>query len=210
MPQTDNPDKKWITVGGKKIEVDLDESVKDYIDNPGKKDLRGEKEKHTKEARKAFIHRLNLNKSSVNYREEVFFDEFTKSGIIYGFNGQYARILSKGRHVQRHLNNIFKKSEMLGDSHWDTLHDSDRLEILKKSVVSPNYLKYDWVRIPAIIRDKIMKGAHPAGYEGNSGGVETTTPGVYNPVNDHKTISQRIKETDDKDEKDETRKDTSV
>ena len=200
MPQTDNPDKKWITVGGKKIEVDSDVDAEEYIREHGSKDLRGEKEKNTKEARKAFVHRLNLNKSQLNYREEVFFDEFTKSGMVYGFNGEYVRILSKGKQLQRHVNNVFKKSEMLGNDHWDTLHDSDRLEVLKSSVVSPNYLKHDWIKIPAIIRDKIMKGVHPAGYSGNSGGVESTTPGVFNPVNDNKTISQRIKETDDKDE----------
>jgi hypothetical protein len=206
MPQMDVPEKKWITINGSAHEVDSEEADK-LKQEGGTKDLRGEKEKNTKEARKAFVHRLALNKSNVNYREEVFYDEFQKSGTIYGFNGEFVRILSKGRQVQRHINNVFKSSEMIGNYHWDTLHDSDRLELLKSTVVSPNYLKSDWVKIPAIIRDKIMKGAHPAGYEGNSGGVETTTPGVYNPVNDHKTISQRIKETDDKDEN-EARKDS--
>jgi len=206
MPETEKKE-KWITVGGKKIPVDPDKEAEEHIGDQVKPDTRGEKEHNTKEAQKAFVHRLNLNKSQLHYRDEVLFDKFEKSGIVYGFDGEFVRIMTKdNRKHERHLNNVFKKTEMLGDAHWDTLEDRVRVQILKATKVSINYLKHDWVRIPAIVRDKITKGVHPAGYSGNSGGVESTTPGVYNPINDHKTISEKIKETDDKDEKTDNKK----
>lgn len=64
----------------------------------------------------------------------------------------------------------------------------------------------DWSTIPNVIQDKLKKGMAPAGY----GGVSTATGGVWNPVNDDKTITERIKDkeesADDDDDAEEPEK----
>lgn len=179
--------KKWITVGGKKIQVDEDESAEDAIREKLPTDSRGAKESNTKEARKSVI-RHDLNKSEFRFRDEVMFDDFKKEGKVGGFENDYVTIFSKGIKFVKHKNYVFKKSELIKGIHWDTMSIDERVVILNKSSISLNYLKHDWVKLPAVLQDKIQKDVS---------GVSTSTSGVYNPVNQDKTISDRIKEDED-------------
>ena len=130
-----------------------------------------------------------------NFRDEVMYDDLTKSGTVGGFDGNYIQIFNKGRKVIRISNDVFKKSEFIGNGHWDLMTVEDRRDILTKSNVSQNYIQYDWARIPAIIQDKIQKDGTPAGT-----GISTSTSGVWNPVNSDKTVDQKLKETKEKNE----------
>lgn len=180
---------KWITVQGRKVEIDPDGDPEAQIREKLPKDARGEKEKNTKQAMKKMVARSNLQKSKFNFRDEVLYDDLTKSGTIAGFDGQYVQIFTKGVKLVRHANNVFKKSEMLGDNHWDTMTIEARTLVLKDAGVSTNYIKHDWTRIPAILQDKIQKDGTPAGT-----GITSSTEGVWNPVNQDKPVSQKIKE----------------
>ena len=186
--RADEQDKKWITVQGRKVELGEGDKLEDKL----KEDLRGEKEHNTKEALKksVIIQRFNLQKSKFNFRDEVIYDNLQKSGTIGGFDGEYVKIFSKGRAVTLHKNDVFKKSEMLGDLHWDVMTIPDRRDILIKSNISKNYLKHDWARIPAIIQDKIQKDGTPAGT-----GISTSSTGVWNPVNTDVSVDTKLKET---------------
>lgn len=179
--------KKFITVGGKKIPVDEDESAEEAIREKLPTDTRGEKESNTKEARKSVI-RHDLNKSVFKFRDEVLFDDFKKEGRVSGFDNDYVTIFCKGLRYTRNANYVFKKSELIKGIHWDTMSNDERVETLNKSKISLNYLKHDWVKLPAVLQDKIQKDVS---------GISTTTSGVYNPVNQDKTISDRIKEDED-------------
>ncbi|WP_428323662.1 hypothetical protein [Nitrosopumilus sp.] len=196
MPEKKNDVKeegsKWITVNGRKVEVKPDESAEDAIREKLPKDTRGEKEKNTKEAvKKSFVKRYNVLKSKFNLRDEVVFDNFEKSGTVCGIDVGILKIFSKGTTFTRQFYEVFKKAELVGEYHWDMLSRNDRLELTKASGVGRTYIHNDWSQISPKIQTMIQKGAHPAGY---SGSTSTTTVGVYNPVNDDKTISQRIKE----------------
>jgi len=179
--------KKWITVGGKKVQVDEDESAEEAIREKIPSDVRGDKEKNTKEARKSVV-RHDLNKSVFRFRDDVVFDDFKKEGKVGGFENDYVTIFCKGIKYTRHHNYVFKKSELIKGIHWDTMSIDERTEVLKNSTISLNYLKHDWVKLPAVLQDKIQKDVS---------GVSTSTSGVYNPVNQDKTISDRIKEDED-------------
>lgn len=183
----EDKDKEWITIGGKKIQVDEDQSAEEAIREKLPSDTRGEKEKNTKEARKSVI-RHDLNKSIFRFRDDVVFDDFKKEGKVGGFENDYVTIFCKGIKYTRHHNYVFKKSELIKGIHWDTMSIDERVEVLNKSTISLNYLKHDWVKLPAVLQDKIQK---------ESSGISTSTSGVYNPVNQDKTISDRIKEDED-------------
>lgn len=193
MPTKIDNDKeqKWITVGGRKIPIDPDKSAEEQI-REKLPSARGEKESRTKQAKKAYVQRYNIIKSPFKIRDEVVFDKFEKSGILYGFDGDYVRIISKSGHYNKLANDVFKKSEIIDNRHWDTMDNGDRVSILKSLNISNTYIGKDWKNIPQNIRKIILKNLGPAGYEG---GVSTTTTGVYNPVNDDKSISERVKES---------------
>lgn len=204
---TPKDNEKWVTIGGKKIELDPDKDAEDQIREKLPTDIRGDKEKNTKETRKSIIKRFNLIKSPFKIRDEVVFDNLQKSGILYGFDGDYVKIFNKGSHYTKLANDVFLKSEMLGKQHWDTMENNDRLALLEKSQVSRNYINLDWAKLPELSRSTIIKNLGPAGYEG---GVSTSTPGVWNPVNDDKKVSDRIEESKDKKgKKDEEKRDNS-
>lgn len=190
-PLDDGKEQKWITVGGKKIPVGEDEDAEEATREKLPTDTRGEKEKNTKEAKKALVKRYNVIKTRVDLRDEVVFDNFEKSGIVCGIDVGGVTIFHKGNKYNRTFSEIFKKSEMVGEYHWDVLSKSDRIDLLKASKVGESYLNNHWCQIPYNIQKALQKGAHPAGY---SGSVNTSTQGVYNPVNDDKTISKRIEE----------------
>lgn len=149
--------------------------------------------RHIDSLQKNFVKRFNLPKTVMKIREEVVFDSFTKSGIVAGFTGDSIRILTDKGIISMYKNFVFKKSELInGGVHWDGISLKDRLEILKHSNVSPDYVNSTWYFIPYEVRNVIQKAEGPAGYEG--GGLNTSTSGVFNPVHDDKTVSERIKE----------------
>lgn len=195
MPEKIAPEdiKGWITVGGKKVPIKRDQdpesATREHLPNK-----QAEERKIKEETKKSFEKRFNIIKSKFNVRDEVVFDQFTKEGMVYGFEGDYLRIVNKDNHYIRPANDVFKKSELIGDIHWDTMTNRDRLEILEKSHLSQFYINKDWYELPQAVTAVIQKGISPAGYGGGSG-ISTTTPAVWNPVNDNKTISERIKET---------------
>lgn len=190
--------KKWITVNGRRIEVDPDQSAEEAI-REKLPDTRGDKEKNTKESlRKSLVKRFNLRKSKFNFRDEVLYDDLQKSGTIMGFDGTYVQIFTKGNRITRYSNDVFKKSELINNMHWDLMTIDSRAEILRKSNISQNYVRHDWAGIPAIIQDKIQKDGTPAGT-----GITTTSEGVWNPVNTDKTVDKKIKESMNQNEKEQ-------
>lgn len=198
-------DTKWITVGGKKIPIKPGEDVEDKT-REKLPSARGEKESGTKEARKSFTKRFNIIKTPFSFRDEVLFDKFEKSGILYGFDGDYVKVKASNGHYDVLKSDTFKKSEMLGDTHWDVMSNEERYEALKKSSTSDFYINRDWALIPEVVRDHMVKNLGPAGYEG---GVSTHTAAVYNPVNDDKSVGKRIKEALNQKGKNEEKRDNS-
>jgi len=85
----------------------------------------------------------------------------------------------------------FKKSELIGNIHWDTLTKVDRIELLSKSNIDKSFSDRNWMNLPTELRTVIQKINSPAGYDTSSGG--TNNP-IYNPIKDDKTVSQSIKE----------------
>lgn len=211
MPTSESPTKteesKWITVGGKKIEIKPGEEGEEYT-REKLPSVRGEKEKNTKEAlSKAYTKRFNIHKSIFSPRDEVVYDEYRKSGIVAGSDGDKVKVLSGGIIYSISKNSVFKKSELIGDIHWDTLSVPDRILIINKHGLDANYVTRDWANIQPNIRTIIQKES-PAGYSSVSSG--TNNP-VYNPLNDDKTVSQRIKEEEEsqhENSEDETQRDT--
>lgn len=182
---------KWITVQGRKIQISGGEDIKDKLPS----DLRGEKGQNTKRAlRKSdIVKRFHLQKSKFNFRDEVLYDDLQKSGLIGGFDGDYVKIFNNGRSVVRFKNDVFKKSEFIGDTHWDVDTINNRHDILSKAGISQNYLRHDWADIPALIQDKIQKNGTPAGT-----GITTNSEGVWNPVNTDTTVDTKLKESKEK------------
>lgn len=198
MPESENPTKteesKWITIGGKKVEIkpgeEGEENIREKLPS-----VRGEKEKNTKEAlSKSYVKRYDLIKSIFNPRDEVVFDEYKKNGIVAGSDGNHLKILNKGEIISVHKNSVFKKSELIGDVHWDTISDRDRLFILEKAGLHPSYRGRDWMSIQPNIREVIRKTSTPAGYDSSNSGVSNP---IYNPVSEDKTVSQRLKEEEE-------------
>ena len=181
---------KWVTVRGKHVMVDPDADAEEKL-REKVPSARGEKEKATKEAQREIRKRFNLIKTPFRMRDEVCFDNFTKEGIVFGFDGDYLKIKTVNGSYDRLANNVFKKSELIKGIHWDAMTDRNRFQAVQKSHVSRNYVNQDWATIPRIVRDNIIKNLGPAGYEG---GISTSTTGVYNPVNDDKTVHERIEE----------------
>lgn len=183
----------WVTVNGKKIPVPKDKKPSKPSDP------------EAKPVEKSYIQRYDVRKSEFKIRDSVSFDEFRKSGTIIGYEGMNTvRIASdEGRTIMRHIDHVFKKSEMLGDTHWDAMTTRARVQLLNKSHVSQSYLNKDWALMPKAIQEKILKGMSPAGY----GGVSTTSGGVYNPVNDNKSVSDRIREREKESNKEEPEED---
>ena len=187
----DKAEEKWITIGGKKIRIPAgeegEELVRDKLPS-----VRGQKESNTKEAQKSIYKiRFDLLKSIFKPRDEVVFAEYNKSGIIAGLNGDIINILCEGRTYPILKNHVFKKSELLGNRHWDTMTNVDRVEILKTCNLPAFYNKQNWGNLAIEIRTQLLKGTSPAG-------MSTSTPGtnnaIYNPINEEKTVSSRIKE----------------
>lgn len=198
MPESENPTKteesQWVTMGGKKVEIKPGEEGEEHT-REALPSLRGEKEKNTKEAlSKSYIKRYDLIKSIFNPRDEVVFDEYKKSGLIAGSDGNHLKILNKGEIISVHKNSVFKKSELIGNVHWDTTSDLYRLYVLEKAGLHPSYRSRDWMSIQPNIRKMILKTSSPAGYDSASSGVSNP---IYNPVNEDKTVSQRIKEEEE-------------
>lgn len=205
MPESEKPTKtqesKWITVQGKKIEIkpgeDLDEKTREKLPS-----ARGEKEKNTKEAlSKIYVPRYDYQKSIFQPRDEVVFNKYQDEGIVAGADGEYIKILSKGRITSFHKNGVFKKNELIENTHWDTMTKECRLYCLNKAGLGSAYVGRNWMALQPNIRMLVRKTNSPAGYESTSSGVGNP---IYNPLNEDKTVSQRIKEEEEKQhEKDE-------
>lgn len=149
--------------------------------------------RHLEHIQKNFTKRFNIAKTSFKIREEVVYDAFTKEGIVAGFVGDSIRILTEGGQlISKDKNFVYKKSELIGGVHWDGISLKDRLDILKHSNVSQDFVNSTWYYIPYEVRNVIQKAEGPAGYEG--GGLNTSTSGVFNPVHEDKSVSERIKE----------------
>tara|TARA_R110002126_G_scaffold111701_6_gene249613 strand:+ start:906 stop:1601 length:696 start_codon:yes stop_codon:yes gene_type:complete len=206
MPDKVNPIKEveeWITVGGKKMRVDdNDDDTPNIVDDEKMKDekpesaggektpsARGEKEKNTKEAQKMYKKRFGLLKSQFKTRDEVVFAEYNKSGVISGINGEKVNIVSDGRVYPVLKNNVFKKSELLGDRHWDSMTNVDRVQVLKSTNLPTFYNKQNWGNLSIEIRTALLKGASPAGMTTSTSGVHNP---IYNPINEEKTVSDTI------------------
>lgn len=155
------------------------------------------------DTKKSIQKRFGIAKTPFKIRDEVTFDDFTKKGIVYGYSGDSLLILSlDGRRFSKEKTLVFKTSELVGGIHWDAMTTIDRVITLKKAGLSENYLNSSWYYIPFAARNKIQKAMGPAGYEG--GGVNTSTSGVFNPVHQEKTVSERIKEEESKPRKSPT------
>lgn len=192
MPENKDDKKEhstWITVGGKKIEIPAGEEGEEAL-REKLPTLRGAKESNTKEAQKSYIMRHGLLKSLFNIRDEVVFDEYKKSGIVSGFAGDNLTIMAEGRVYKKDKNHVFKKDELIGKVHWDTLPNSSRIEILKSHNVSVDYVKQNWQNLSVEIRS-VLKEASPAGFSTATTGTHNA---IYNPINEEKTVSQRIEE----------------
>lgn len=181
---------EWISIGGKKVKIDPDED-KESLTRDVMPSLRGEKEKNTKEAQKVYKRRLDLIKSRLAPRDEVVFAEYNKSGVVAGFNGNTVNIMCEGRIYPIQKNDCFKKSELIGDRHWDTLTNVDRAELLKSYNLPTYYYKQNWGNLSPDIRGALLKNVSPAGTTTDTTG--TVNP-VFNPVNEEKTVSDTVKE----------------
>ena len=148
--------------------------------------------RHIDHLQKTFVKRFNLPKTVMKIREEVVYDAFTKMGIVAGFAGDSVRILGDRGVISMDKNFVFKKSELIGGRHWDGISLSARLELLKNAHISQDFVNSSWYFLDYNIRNVIQKAEGPAGYEG--GGLNTSTSGVFNPVHDDQTVSERIKD----------------
>jgi hypothetical protein len=188
----DKKDDKWVTVGGRKINL-AEEDVEDKLSEKPES-LRGAKESNTKEARKSFIKRHNIKKTLFKLRDNVMFDEYTKSGIVYALEGDYVKILAKNNsYYEKHVSDVFKTNELTIFGHWDTMPLTKRIEILKLGNVSKDYMNTDWYWLSENVRKAILKAQSPNGMDGQ-GGFNSSTEGVWNPVNEEKTVQERIDE----------------
>ena len=138
---------------------------------------------------KAYKIRFGLIKGIFKIRDEVVFDKYNKTGIISGIDGEYLKIFSNNRIVRVEKNHTFKKSELLGKYHWDTLTKADRVEVLEKQNVSNEYSNRNWGNLPYEIRSHLLKNVSPAGTTTSTTGIHNP---VYNPINEEKTVSDRI------------------
>tara|TARA_R110000737_G_scaffold158816_3_gene186942 strand:- start:66 stop:740 length:675 start_codon:yes stop_codon:yes gene_type:complete len=187
-PDTDKDSEEWITVGGKKMRIDAGADKED-LTREKMPSARGEKEKNTKEAQKVYKKRFELIKTIFKTRDEVVFAEYNKSGVVAGLNGNKLNIMSEGRMYPVHKNNVFKKSELLGDIHWDTMTNVSRVEILKSFNLPTYYNKQNWGNLSFEIREALLKNASPAGTTTSDAGIHNP---IYNPINEEKSVSTTI------------------
>lgn len=190
-PDDDKENEKWVTVAGKRIKVEAGEEADEKI-REALPSARGEKQSNTKEAQKSiYKKRLDLIKTPFKPRDQVVFAEYNKSGVISGFDGNKVKIMSEGRMYPISKNEVFLKSELLNGIHWDTMTNVNRVELLKSSNLPTFYNKQNWNNLAPEIRETLLKNVSPAG-------TTTTTTGatnpIYNPLNEEKTVSDRIKE----------------
>lgn len=192
----DKAEEKWITVGGKKMRIPAGEEGEELVRTP-LPSLRGAKESNTKEAQKSDIYkmRFDLIKSQFKIREPVVFAEYKKSGIVQGINGGIVNILCEGRIYPINKTYVFKKSELLGERHWDTMTNINRVEILKICNLPAFYNKQNWGNLAVEIRTTLLK--YNRSYSA-SAGLTTNNAGImnpiYNPLNEEKSVDDRIKE----------------
>ncbi len=187
----DRENEKWITVGGKKIRVDTVEEAEEKTVGEKLPSARGAKESATKEALKSYETRFGLIKSIFKIRDEVVFDKYNKSVLISGIDGDVLTIVYNKRTVRVEKNHAFKKSELLGKYHWDTLTKADRVEVLGNNNISKDYSNQNWGNLPYEIKTHLLKNVSPAGYTTSTTGIHNP---VYNPINEEKTVSDRIDE----------------
>lgn len=186
----DKDTEEWITVGGKKMRVDAGADKED-LTREKLPSARGEKEHNTKEAQKVYKKRFGLIKSIFKSRDEVVFAEYQKSGVIAGLNGERVNIMSDNRIYPVLKNHVFKKSELLGERHWDTMTNVDRVIVLKSSNLPTFYNKQNWGNLSPEIREALLKNASPAGTTTSTTGVHNP---IYNPIKEEKSVSETIKE----------------
>ncbi len=133
-----------------------------------------------------------IRKSGFKLRDEVYFDDFKKEGVITTISKDKLNIFTDGSIQFRHPQVVYKKSETLGCGHWDTFTKSEKIDILNKVKVSKDLARRDWQDIPGAIKQAIYK-AEGSG-ELSPTGINTDTQNVYNPVTSNRTVSDRIKE----------------
>lgn len=210
MPESESPtkreDEKWITIGGKHMQVNPDEEIEEKT-REKLPSLRGEKEKNTKAAlSKAYIQRRDLPHTLYKIRDEVVFDEYQKSGVVAGIDGEIIKVFYDGYIKSVREDYVFKKSELLPDYHWDTMTPSDKIIILKQSGIDTSYSTRHWMGLDPHLRN-IIKTNSAAGYESTSQGNNNP---IYNPISDDKTVSQRIKDEEKKQHEDTDEKTSST
>jgi len=196
-PIDDRDAEEWITVGGKKMRIDAGADQED-LTREKMPSLRGEKESNTKEAQKMYKKRLNLIKTQFNPRDEVVFAEYKKEGIIQGINGDNVNIVSNKRIYPVLKNHVFKKSELIGDRHWDTMTNVERVEVLKSHNLPSSYNKQNWGNLNYTIKEALLKNVSPAGTTTSTTGIHNP---IYNPINEEKTVSSTIKDEMDRQHK---------
>jgi len=169
--------KVWRTVRGRKVQLDPKKPLKDQLRSA----LKG-----TYEVRQGVI------KSGFRDRDAVHFDNFTKSGTVYGQDGRCLKIYADGQRYFRQAYNVFKDSECIDADrvHWDGLSRSDRLHVLKSVRALESYARVDWGLLPESVRKTILKYDGASGY-GNP--VSTEITGTYNPVYEQKPIEDIIR-----------------
>ena len=107
------------------------------------------------------------------------------------------KILSNNRIERVHRDDVFKKSELIGDYHWDSLTNQDRALTLKSVNLDTIYCKSNWANLKPEIRS-VLKEVSPAGTTTATTGVHNP---VYNPINEEKPLSDRIDDEIDRQHK---------
>lgn len=203
----DKDTEEWITVGGKKMRIDAGADKED-LTREKMPSARGDKQSNTKEAQKAvYKKRFDLIKSPFKPRDEVVFAEYEKFGVIAGIDGGKVNILSDNRMYPVLKNHVFKKSELLGKVHWDTITNVDRVALLKSANIPAFYNKQNWGNLDYAIREALLKNTSPAGTTTSTTGIHNP---IYNPINEEKTVSARIEEEMSRQEKDKGANDEKV
>jgi len=191
-PIEDKDTEQWITIGGKKMKIEAGEDQEEHTRTP-MPSLRGEKESNTKEAQKAMYKvRFDLIKSPFKPRDKVVFAQYLKSGVIMGIDGGKVSIVSEGRVYPVNKNHVFKEEELIKNRHWDTMTNVDRVEVLKSYNLPTFYNKQNWGNLSWEVRQRLLnKNVSPAGTTTSTTGIHNP---IYNPINEEKTVSDRIKE----------------
>lgn len=190
--------KVWRTVRGRKVQLDPKKNIQEQI-----RDSLGE-EYTTKRQ-----NRTGLTINHFKIKDEVYFDDFTKQGTIYGIDNKTVKILSDGLRFLKHINSVFKSDETfdIDNIHWDAINKAERSNVLKGAGVLSSYASTDWCILPTYIQKTIIQkysggaGGGPGASGFDSGGISTGTTGTFNPVYEETTINDIIRRA--KDEKKE-------